>query len=640
MPPPSAANQRYVPGLDGLRAVAVVAVITYHLGVSWAPGGMLGVGVFFTLSGYLITDLLLAGWRRRGDLDLRRFWVRRARRLLPALFLMLAAVCVYVAIFDAGQLTGVRRQAIAAALYVGNWSTITQHGSYFANFAAPLPLDHLWSLAIEEQFYLLWPWLLLAGIWTLRRRSALVLATLVLAAASVIAMSHLYQPGYDPTRAYEGTDTRAFGLLVGAALAMVRPAATATATDAVRKLLDTLAVIGLVGIAVLVWRTSALSSFIYPDGLLLLTVATAAVLAAVVTPGSRLGAGLGWAPLRWVGVRSYGIYLWQWPIIVFLSNSQGRIGFVNAVIAIALTVVIASLSWRYVEDPIRHGALGRGWSRFRSAARPRRLATSGAGAVVLVIPLLALAGALPATSHAPGRATLSLSSLPRAASGREAVAERTPLPAVTISTRTSCRSVVYIGDSTSEGEVSTEYIPDPRRRLEHQLANVGVATTYPEISGARSIVETYQGHPNAATVAEQHVSDGFHGCWILALGTNEVDNVHDGSPVGFKERIARMMSIARGAPVMWIDAISLRQSPDPYSEDAMQRWNRALMAACRRYPNMRVFDWASHARERWFISDGIHYTSPGYVHRTHLIAEGLANAFPERGGARPGCLVR
>src|ERR671929_1538625 len=189
MPPPVAQGQRYVAGLDGIRAVAVLCVIAYHLNVPGAGGGMLGVGVFFTLSGYLITDLLLGHWRRYGDLGLGQFWLRRARRLLPALFVMLAAVSVWVAPFDASQLAAFRKQVLAAALYVSNWWTIAEHGSYFARFAPPLPLDHLWSLAIEEQFYLVWPWLLAFGIWAARSGRRLALASLALAGASALAMA-------------------------------------------------------------------------------------------------------------------------------------------------------------------------------------------------------------------------------------------------------------------------------------------------------------------------------------------------------------------------------------------------------------------------------------------------------------------
>jgi len=209
-----------------------------------------------------------------------------------------------------------------------------------------------------------------------------------------------------------------------------------------------------------------------------------------------------------------------------------------------------------------------------------------------------------------------------------------PLPA-----KSSCRSVVYIGDSTSEGEISTDYVPNARLRLPAQLAHVGVRTTYPEISGARSIVETFEGQPNAATVAQQHISSGFRGCWILALGTNDVDNINTGSTITLPERISRMMAIIRRQPVMWIDVVTLLKS-GPYSEGQMQRWNTALLAACKRYPNMRVFDWAAHARRRWFIPDGIHYFSPGYVARTRAIAKGLVAAFPEGQHPSSTCDVR
>ena len=160
-----------MPGLDGLRAIAVAAVIAFHLGLSWAPGGLLGVGVFFTLSGYLITDLLLGSWESSGGLKLRDFWARRARRLLPALFVMLAAVTVWVAIASPSQLGALRGDVGAASLYISNWWLSFQHVSYFARFGPPSPLGHLWSLAVEEQFYIVWPWVLWIGlIWFVRRQ--------------------------------------------------------------------------------------------------------------------------------------------------------------------------------------------------------------------------------------------------------------------------------------------------------------------------------------------------------------------------------------------------------------------------------------------------------------------------------------
>jgi hypothetical protein len=205
-------------------------------------------------------------------------------------------------------------------------------------------------------------------------------------------------------------------------------------------------------------------------------------------------------------------------------------------------------------------------------------------------------------------------------------------------TRTSCRSVVYIGDSTSEGQVSTKYIPNPRNLLWNQLARVGVKSTHADVSGARSIVEVYHGNPNAQTAARNFIASGYHGCWVLALGTNEAADVSVGSYVGLQGRIDRMMKIIGNQPVLWVDAVTLL-SATPYAESGMRRWDNDLLAACSRYPNMRIVDWAAHAKRKWFIPDGIHYYTPGAVARNQVIAHGLVQAFPQGQPSSPTCLV-
>ncbi|HMW45782.1 MAG TPA: acyltransferase, partial [Solirubrobacterales bacterium] len=211
-------GQRYMPGLDGLRAIAVLAVIAYHLRVGFAPGGLLGVGVFFTLSGYLITDILLEGWVTR-KLSLKNFWLARARRLLPALFTMLAVVLLWVWIGNPDLLGTLRGETISSIFFTENWWAIAQNMSYFDRFGAPSPMSHLWSLAVEEQFYIIWPWLLLLLLKISpakdhgkrarreRIRPNLALITLGLAVVSAVLMAVLYEPGFDNTRVYEGTDT-------------------------------------------------------------------------------------------------------------------------------------------------------------------------------------------------------------------------------------------------------------------------------------------------------------------------------------------------------------------------------------------------------------------------------------------------
>jgi len=356
-----------MPGLDGLRAIAVLAVIAFHLNTPWASGGLLGVGMFFTLSGYLITDLLLASYVRCGRLPLRDFWARRARRLLPALLVMLAVVTAWITVAHRAALPGLRGAVLSAVGFVGNWWLIVQNVSYFDRFAPPTPLGHLWSLAVEEQFYLVWPWVLLGALWLVRRRRphpqiypGLAVVALGLTAASAVWMALLYQPGFDNTRAYDGTDTRAFGFLVGAALALVWPSQRLTGPLAAGKrwALDTAGAAGLAVIVALIVGTDEYSPALYRGGLVALSVATAVVVAVAAHPASRVGRALGSGPLRWVGVRSYGIYLWHLPVIVLTGAAidTGRVDLPRAGLQLAATIGLAALSWKYVEQPIRHGA--------------------------------------------------------------------------------------------------------------------------------------------------------------------------------------------------------------------------------------------------------------------------------------------
>ena len=666
MPKPQGDGQRYMPGLDGLRAVAVLAVIAYHEQFGWAKGGLLGVAVFFTLSGYLITDLLLAQWAADGKLRLKDFWIRRARRLLPAVFVLLAVVSAWVTMADRARLASLRGPVAAAVSYTSNWYLIIKNQSYFARFAPPQPFDHLWSLAVEEQFYLLWPWLLLLGLLCLRRFSSksaewLAIPTLALAAGSAVAMLLLYHPGLDPTRVYEGTDTRAFGLLIGAAMAMIWPSrGWQRPKRGTIWVVDGVAAAGLAIVGVMIVTVGQYSSFIYRGGLVLLSFATAVIVAACAMPGSLLGRGLGWAPLRWIGVRSYGIYLWHYPVIVLSSPANSTEDLPRAVIQIAASIALAALSWRFIEEPVRRGALGRLWARAKAAHWRLRLpAPSRTGLATTA----GAAGAAGVTAVAcAGLAGLVPLSTPANASGAAQIVYSPPLttvlqprpgpvPMITgivpvtgptaaaaaSATQTSCRAVVHIGDSTSEGLILPDYLPNPKLRIPAQYRNVGVKKVVTEISGARSIVEVLPGQINGYQVARSLVRNGYHGCWVFALGTNDTANVSIGSTVSRAARIKEMMSVAHGEPVMWVNLRSL-VSGGPYAESNMQLWNAALRQACARYPNMRIFNWASVVHDNWYISDGIHFTSEGYQFRGHLIAHALAKAFPKHGHSTT-CLV-
>lgn len=633
MPRPVDQSSRFLPGLEGVRALAVALVLAYHLGWERTPGGLLGVGVFFTLSGYLITSLLIRDFERYGRIDLRTFWIRRARRLLPAVVMVLTAVLVATLVTDPSALWDRAKQAVAGFFYVANWATIVSGDSYFAQTAGPQPLGHLWSLAVEEQFYLIWP-VLLGGLFVLLRGRLdhIARVTVGLAAASFVLLALLASPGFDQTRAYEGTDTRAGGLLVGAALALVLARSDLTrATSRGRRVLDVFGGLGLVGIVALSMTTTEHSMWLYRGGLVLLTIATATVLVAAIHPTTVTSRVLGVAPLRWVGERSYGIYLWHMPVVAFLPDSVlGTSPTARATVIIALTALLAEVSWRLIEDPIRRNGLRQTIRSGREAinlgfAQPPRIGVTTACILMLAVAAMVVPGRLLPSSHAsPAPTPTTQAAGPARPSGL---------------VRTSCQKVIHLGDSTSLGLNAPEVLPKKSQRLRAQVRSVGASSFTAEISGARSIVETYKGAPNAQTVVDRHLKKGYDGCWLFALGTNEAANQAVGGSVSLDDRIDLVMKRIGDQPALWATIRTLKKD-GPWAEKHSGEWRAALERACRRYPNMRVYDWAAEVEDGWYIPDGIHFNPMGSAERAHRLATALGVAFPKHTGRPKGCYVR
>ncbi|OXS59942.1 hypothetical protein B1A99_10460 [Cohnella sp. CIP 111063] len=425
MPGPIPRSRRYMPGLDGLRALSVLAVIAYHLNLNWAPGGLLGVGIFFVLSGYLITDQLLSEWRRSRSVDLAGFWIRRARRLLPAMFLMLACTALWLLLFDRSRLAELQGDFASAVLYFNNWWLIYHEVSYFESFGPPSPLGHLWSLAIEEQFYLLWPLLLVVGVKIAPRRGRLMLLLLGGALISALAMAWIYVPGLDPSRVYYGTDTRVFALLIGAALAAAWPS-EGLGERMSRRSRTWLDATGAVSLALILWMIGTADEygqFLYYGGLALLSVLSALAIAALAHPSGLLARALGSRPLRWIGVRSYSLYIWHYPVIALTSpaGDTGDVQPVRMLLQLVASFALASLSWKFVEEPIRRGAL-KNWRTWLGAApaRGRRIA-SGVALCALCLLAVSFNGALIKSA-----ATMPVYADSHSPSG-ESVPERTPL---------------------------------------------------------------------------------------------------------------------------------------------------------------------------------------------------------------------
>jgi peptidoglycan/LPS O-acetylase OafA/YrhL len=398
----------HMPGLDGVRAVAVTAVLLFHANPDWLPGGFLGVDVFFALSGFLITSLLLAELGETGRLRFGRFYLRRARRLLPALFLVLVATSVLAATVAQDAAARVREDVVAAFFYVTNWWYVLHGQSYFEATGRPPMLQHLWSLAVEEQFYLVWP-LLLFGLWKLGRvrgvrigaAAGALVSTLLMAGISV---SQGMPEVTDASRVYFGTDTHAMTLLVGAVLATVWTPGRIShvLTGRGRRVVTVTGFSALVALVAIFWFVGPLSPLLYRGGFLVVALVSSAVVACSAVTATAFARVLGHQPLRWLGERSYGIYLWHWPIFMVLRPGIDidAADWLVQLLRFALTLGAAELSYRFVEMPIRRGALGRAWADWRARGRTGFGVRAGVAGVTTVALVAALGVGL-SSAHEP-----------------------------------------------------------------------------------------------------------------------------------------------------------------------------------------------------------------------------------------------
>lgn len=371
-------KRRYITGLDGIRAIAVIMVLAYHLKLALFRSGFLGVTVFFVLSGYLITGILISEVEEEGTIDLKNFCLRRIRRLVPAVMSMAVVIIFVSAVVNRVIFTKGCKDFLASVLGFNNWWQIFNKVSYFEAAGVPSPFTHCWSLAIETQFYLIYP-LILLGIYKLvksrgegRAKRGLLFAgvTLLLALISVILMIVLFDPQQDASRVYYGTDTRAFSLLFGALLAILWDYRMVP-----RRLSASVnMVLGSVSFVVLLVMTIAIngsSNFWYRGGQFVGTILTVLVIYTVLGRKTWLSRFLSNPVLKWIGDRSYSIYLWHYPIILLISKGIKASWWIT-LIEIVLSVVLAELSYRFIETPIRHGIIGEYLNILRSRPKSRQ----------------------------------------------------------------------------------------------------------------------------------------------------------------------------------------------------------------------------------------------------------------------------
>ncbi|WP_084105399.1 acyltransferase family protein [Demequina sp. NBRC 110056] len=597
---------RRIRGLDGLRAIAVAAVVVYHLGTGALPGGFLGVDVFFVVSGFLITTLLMAERSRRGSISFGQFYLRRARRLMPALLVTLAGTALLVATVARDAIEGFRGNVAAALLYVSNWWYIAQDESYFELIGRGNMLAHLWSLAVEEQFYLVWP-AVVALIWGFARarRSSVRMTLLVVAGTlavastaemAVMSIANGYPLDADPTRVYFGTDTHAMSVLMGAVLAALwRPGRASERVPGGARV--ALLVSGLTMLSLLVWvmvAASEYSPWIYRGGFLVVAALVAVVIVLATHPASPFGAMLDWAPLRWVGERSYGIYLWHWPI--FLVTRPGLDipwhGWWVEVSRIGLVLAVAAASYRWVEQPVRSGAIGRGWARLRDEGiaahrRPFYGALGGAAAFALIVGLSFSIGVPKASDSALG-STVAITAEPVAPEAAEldpeasngesdgasqevdAAAAEEPAPEVTT------EDVAIYGDSVSLWAADVL-----KADIAGSTVDAAINRSPGNIMGA---------------VLRAHEAGSLRPVVIMHMGT--------AGPVKESALRETLDSLADRARVVLVDSTARFAYVQPSNE--------TMRAVADDYPNVVFADWKAYVagHDAW-LEDGLHLTSEG-----------------------------
>jgi peptidoglycan/LPS O-acetylase OafA/YrhL len=633
----------YLPGVDGLRAVAVLAVLLYHGGVSWAKGGFLGVEVFFVISGYLITLLLTAEHERRGRISVPAFWRRRARRLLPALFALLGAVLFTWVLFVRDGLDTLKAELLAALTYTTNWLLIASDNSYFSELDRPSPLKHLWSLAVEEQFYLLWPIVALLVFRAARgepRRTARVLVAGAL--VSYLLMQLLYEPGSDPSRVYYGTDTRASALLLGAALAVLwRPRTSERVESSFGLELAGLA--GITGVIACLGHIEDQSDLLYRVGFLLCTLATVATIAALSRP-TALSRLLGVAPLVWIGTRSYGLYLWHWPVYVLTRPGVDLPSWDNnqvLALRLGLTFILAELSYRWIERPVREGALADWLTTLRGPPGPfvfhrRRVTvvTLAVGAAVVVPATAILAFARPEVNEIEqslraGEAFVAQQRRPLLIPTTSAPEPepRTPnvepiarpdtvdVPSTSTVTSTPSRAPTTTA-VTRPRPVSTTLAPGT-------VPPTAAPTTVPPVPripifalgdsvmlGAAPELASVLG---AGTYVDARVSRQFlEGIQIVRLlrasnqlGETVVVHLGNNGSIG-PNRISELMGELRD-----VDRVLFLTVRVPRGWEAQN--NQLIVQEAAKYPNARLLDWRtiSEGHGDWFYNDGIHLRPEG-----------------------------
>lgn len=603
-------KSRYITGFDGIRSLAVAGVILYHLLPTSMKGGYLGVPIFFVVSGYLITDLLRQEWEQNGKINIWQFYVRRMKRLYPGLAFLLITASAYITLFQRGLLNNLRGVVVSSLLYVNNWWQINNGLSYFDRFANESPFTHIWSLAVEAQNYLIWPVIFVLLMVFVRKRKWIFYTVLGTSVLSAILMMILYTPGGDPTRVYYGTDTRLFSIWMGSALAFVWPSTRLKKNipKQAKRILNLAGLISLLALILFFFFLDDHYSFVYYGGMFLVSIFCVILVAVTAHPGASLDRWLTNPVFTWIGKRSYGIYLYQFPVMIFYEAKVSDIAdhvLIHTVIEISLILIISELSYRYIERPLARFDYSRtlqvvkGWFKtpIISKQKPWLIPAT-------LVVIVALVGFVTAPKDS---VTADQKQLQAKIAESKKLAEE--------SQKDSEKN-----DGIVDQAILDKYdltVEQGKKAQKLQLTAFGdsvmldaatdLKEVYPHVVVDGDVGrQLYASEPYIEELKKQNL---LKDTVLIGLGTNGA----------FTEaQFDTIMSALGDRKVYWVN---VRVPTKRWQNDV----NAMLADMAKKYDNLTLIDWYdySNGHSDWFYDDQVHPNPEGMKHYIHLVSEAL-----------------
>ena len=614
-------TSRYITGFDGIRTLAVIGVILYHLLPTQMRGGYLGVPVFFVVSGYLITDLLRQEWDQNGRIAVKDFYVRRMKRLYPGMVVMLLLSAAYITLFQRNLLNNLRGVVVSSLLYVNNWWQINHGLSYFDRFGNESPFTHLWSLAVEGQNYLIWPLLFILLMKLVKNRGTIFKIVIGCSLLSALLLAIWYSPGADPTRVYYGTDTRLFSIWMGSALAFIWPSThlKKEIPKKAKRVLNLAGGLSFIGLVITFFVLDDHLSFVYYGGMLLVSLLCTILVSVTAHPGASLNRWLTNPLFSYIGKRSYGIYLYQFPVMIFYEAKIGNVGenvLLHTLIEIVLILLISELSYRFIENPLRKFHYKdtfrtvRNWFSKPVISRQKPWLLPG-----LLVSLVALYGIATAPVN---YVDAQQQQLKENIAANKKAAEQTQKNANGSDTEST-------GDNSSKATEAEQSVMEKYGLTEAQVkkAEELEITAFGDSVMLDATADLQEIFPKA--VVDGDVGRQLYESPELIKALKEKDLLRDTVLIGLgtngsftETQFDNLMKEIGDRKVYWINV-----------RVPTQRWqnevNSMLEKMAAKYDNMTLIDWydLSNEHEEWFYEDRVHPNPDGMLQYCTLVSQAI-----------------